>query len=507
MLAQITKPMTNNTTPDDPQPMVWDYHGDLENRAFKIHGRLPGVSTSMHAPQRVALEDPLVPTEEPKVITTPPTPFMDSSIHLSILALSNHMQNTLSASFANILTCLDNQDRTIMELSKPKDPCKRAPSKSPSDAPIWVPQPTPPIPPAQPPAPASAESPANCSVQEGSPSMLRRMGPPPVPWNTHPQTLLLPPPPKVTWNKIATQGAVHMNANIATFSRNAAQSQGCTPSGKCIPGKTSPSPSLNTQVMVVQGRGLSNKEKEKAIHSTLPEVIVQTACSQIECITANTITLLHGRWSINPKSHNFVYTITGQVSYKNVYTFCNALTGPLLKGDLVPNQGWTYVQLRNIPTSDADSIIFPPEVLLSELRCNTAFADTIFCTVPHWQASLANVANYPSSTITMVYVDEDGKHTNATKTGSIYMFNTQVCFIPTGDHLSITQCRRCHELSHQTNTPACPLPKNAIKCYVCGKSHNGAKHTFHCQGPHKTASKCNCGFKCLLCKGSHHARA
>ncbi len=484
-LVQITKPMTSTSTPDGPQPMVRDYHGDLENRAFEIHGRLPGVSASMHAPSRVAVEDPPAPTEEPKTTTAPSLgPLENPSVHPSILALFNHLQNSLSTSLASIFTRLDNQDRTITELSKPRDPRKRTPPKSPSDAPIPAPQPPP----------------------EGYPSTLRRTGPPPVPRSTRPQTLLPPQTPKATWSRIVTQSAAHSNVTAANFAKSAAATQGRTTSGKRISGKTGPllAPQT-TQVTVVRGKGLNDEAKESTVHGTPPDAIVNAARSQVERIAKNSITILHGRWSINPKSHNFVYTIAGNVPYTNIYPFRNALIGPLLTGDLVPNQGWTYAQLRNVPTSDADGVVFPPDVLLSEVRRNAAFSNVIFCTTPHWQAHPSNVANYPTSTVTMAFVDESGVHMEAAKSGGIYMFNAQVRFVPTGDHPSITQCGRCHEIGHHTDTPACPLPKNAVRCYICAGSHIGTEHAFHCTGAHKTAGKCDCGFKCLLCKGKHHA--
>ncbi len=484
-------------TPDG--PMDQDHHLNLENRAFEIHGKLPGVSASMHAPsQRGAPEDPPAP---PASIAPPPLPIpATSDVHPSILALFNHLQTTLSSSFSTIFQRLDNQDKTITELSKPKDPRTKKMSV-PSQGPKVLPALT-----TTPPGPRTADQPIEAPA--ASTPAATPMKPPPIPRNTRPQTLLPPHPPKLGWNKIATQGTFQSNNNIAQFAKSAASTQGRTTSGKRIPGRTGPQPTTHvTQVTVIRGSGIADQEKEKAVYGTPPEVIVQAARSQIERISQNNITLLHGRWSINPSSHNFVYTIAGDVPYHTIYSFRNALIGPLLKGDLVPNKGWTFAQLRNVITSDADGVIFSPDTLLSELRRNAAFSDVIFCTAPHWQASPANVANHPTSTVTMAYVDESGTHTEAAKRGGIYMFNAQVRFVPTGDHPSITQCGRCHEIGHQTDSPACPLPKNAVRCYICGKSHNGMEHAFHCQGPHKTAGKCDCNFKCLLCKGKHHARA
>jgi len=515
-LARLTEPIVNITDINEPVPMERDYHGDLENRAFEIHGRLPGVSASMHAPSNRAAEEdpPALPSLSPQPSTQLSAEALNG-VHPSVVQLFNHLQATLTTSFNNIFTRLDNQDRTITELSKAKDPRRK--SRSTTPAPSAAPQeggslnaPPPSLPTHTSSSASAAEpiTPTNVTKQGVEPVPLRRPGPPPVPRNTRPQTLIPPSAPPTTWNKIATQGTFHTNANIAQFAKNAAATQGRTTSGKRIPGKSDSQTSPHTtQVTVVRGRGITDEALESAVFMTPPEVIVQAARSQAERIAKNSITLLHGRWSINPKSHNFVYTIAGNIPYDFIYTFRNALIGPLQVGDLVPNKGWTYAQLRNVPTSDSDGVVFSPDTLLNEIRRNAAFANTIFCTAPHWQANPANVANYPSSTVTMAYVDETGTQTEAAKRGGIYMFNTQVRFVPTGDHPSITQCGRCHEIGHHTDTPACPLPKNAVRCYICGGSHIGTQHSFHCTGPHKTAGKCDCGFKCLLCKGKHHARA
>ncbi len=504
-LQRLTEPLHAANTTDEPVPMERDYHGDLENRAFEIHGRLPGVNASMHAPQnRAASEATSAPPARPTSTSTPtPTPSValpddaTKDIHPSLLALFTCLQTTMNTSFNTIFARLDNQDKSIIELAKPKDPRRKAPGRV---AGTSIPNP--------PSNPVSNGETTNVTTQGVVPVPLGRPAPPPVPRNTRPQTLLPPTAQAPTWNKIATQGNYGANQHIVQFAKQTSTATGRTTAGKRQTGKQGPEPPSNiTQVTVVRGKGLRDDAKEAAVYGTPPEVIVQAARSQVERIAQNSITLLHGRWSVNPNSHNFVYTISGNVPYAHIYAFRNALVGPLLTGNLVPNKGWAYAQLRGVITSDADGVIFPPETLLTELRRNAAFSNTIFCTAPHWQGNLANVANSPTSTVVMAYVDEGGNQTEAAKRGGIYMFNAQVRFVPTGDHPTIIQCGRCHEVGHHTDTPACPLPANAIRCHICGGSHSGKDHSFYCQGPHRTAGRCDCRPKCLLCKGTHNARS
>jgi hypothetical protein len=88
------------------------------------------------------------------------------------------------------------------------------------------------------------------------------------------------------------------------------------------------------------------------------------------------------------------------------------------------------------------------------------------------------------------------------------MFGAQVKFLQCRDNPTLQQCSRYHMLGHYSSSPRCKLPKNAIKCYRCGKSHDGRNHDYECNAKHKILGKCNCTLKCLLCKKTdHHARS
>ena len=199
----------------------------------------------MHTPHnRAAEEDPPAPTIPPPQPTLLLPVDATNGVHPSILALFNHMQATLTTSFNNIFTRLNNQDKTITELSKPKDPCHRGKAPWPEPAaksqgsfpdilPTNLPTPSPPLA-----APAEPIKSTNVTTQKANLVPLRQLGPPPVPHNTCPQTLMPPHPPPSLWNKIATQGTFHTNTNIAQFAKAAAATQGRTTSDKHIPSKS-----------------------------------------------------------------------------------------------------------------------------------------------------------------------------------------------------------------------------------------------------------------------------
>src|ERR1700677_1307668 len=63
-------------------------------------------------------------------------------------------------------------------------------------------------------------------------------------------------------------------------------------------------------------------------------------------------------------------------------------------------------------------------------------------------------------------------------------------------------------IGHYMNKPACKVPKDQVRCYICGAMHDARDHDWACPKQHKVAGKCDCRFRCLLCgKTGHHARA
>ncbi|KAH9175645.1 hypothetical protein EDB89DRAFT_2066545 [Lactarius sanguifluus] len=95
---------------------------------------------------------------------------------------------------------------------------------------------------------------------------------------------------------------------------------------------------------------------------------------EIDRLSGGKVSLLSGNWSHNKdkRVHNFVYTFKGRVPFADLYPLRDVLTKPLLTGHLVPNDGWTHAQLRDVVTSLDDGVLFSNTRLAQELRRNPA---------------------------------------------------------------------------------------------------------------------------------------
>ncbi|KAH8982909.1 hypothetical protein EDB86DRAFT_3085764 [Lactarius hatsudake] len=265
----------------------------------------------------------------------------------------------------------------------------------------------------------------------------------------------------------------------------------------------------NTEVTVIRHKGLDDLVMEATIRRMMPSTIIADTRTEIDRLTGGRIVLLSGRWSSNKNKsiHNFVYTFKDQVPFKALYPLRDTLVRPLMTGQLVPNDGWTFAQIRDTSTTDSSGTVFSGSQLEQELRRNPAFENTIFCVAPHWQGSIHNVAQQPKGTVKFAYVDEDGQTTARAKRDGVFLFNEKTRFVPTGDIATIQLCGRCHRIGHATNSPACPLPENAVRCFICGESHHSNDHVNHCPRPHDKAGECRCLFPCINCGGGHNARS
>jgi hypothetical protein len=171
--------------------------------------------------------------------------------------------------------------------------------------------------------------------------------------------------------------------------------------------------------------------------------------------------------------------------------------------DLVPARGWSWAQLRNVPTVNKEGYVWSNEDLFHTFIANPCFSDALICTPPHWQGNPIT-SGKDVSTVFVAYIDKGhiiSQH--ATKEG-IYMFRRQILFIHCGDSLMLVQCGRCHMLSHYAMSNRCKAPKNSIKCYRCRGSHDSCKHDYECPQKHAVPRRCNCKLKCLLCSSQDH---
>ncbi|KAH9049186.1 hypothetical protein EDB84DRAFT_1658060 [Lactarius hengduanensis] len=312
----------------------------------------------------------------------------------------------------------------------------------------------------------------------------------------------------VSWAGVVTQKAAHQQSTAAAHAKQTNTAMGRTTGGRSRPETAARrTASANTEVTVIRGHGVEDPLFELQLFKRAPSTFVAEIRQEVERMSQGKLVILAGRWSQKATAHNFVYTFQGSVSFTNIFPYRNLLVKPLLAGYVVPNDGWTHAQLRDVSTRAPDGTVHNNDTLIEELRRNAPFRDAIFCLVPHWQGSAYTVAHSEKTTVVMAYVDEGGKVSSAAVAAGTYMFNSRARLIVTGDSPSIVMCGRCHRIGHATNTPACPLPANGVRCVRCGGSHHSDDHVTFCTGYHPTAGVCTCSFKCLNCQGRHGTRS
>ncbi|KAN0129581.1 hypothetical protein V8E53_012577 [Lactarius tabidus] len=308
---------------------------------------------------------------------------------------------------------------------------------------------------------------------------------------------------------IATQSTVAQNQKIANTAHQARAVQGRKPGGNQGPTRRNDAGAELTEVAVIRFGGLEDAEEERKFRARNPIEIVQAVQRELSKRAKNPPAVLSGRWSVSSNATgNFVFTLAGIISPRDIMTLKPHLCSPF-KGhtELVPTKGWTWLQLRQVPTEDLDGCVWGSEDLLSAFTANPCFKDALICVQPHWQGNPLNNDKL-FSTVLAAIIDEDNSICQSALSHGVRMFGAQVKFLRCGDNPTLQLCGRCHMLGHYSSSPRCKLPKNAIKCYHCGKAHDGRNHDYECNAKHKVLGKCDCSLKCLLCKKTdHHARS
>ncbi|KAN0129433.1 hypothetical protein V8E53_012765 [Lactarius tabidus] len=314
---------------------------------------------------------------------------------------------------------------------------------------------------------------------------------------------------KPLFANVITQSAVAQQQRVQRSAAQARAVQGRKPAGNqgaC----TNTNDANLTEVTVIRFGGLENEEDERKFRARNPAAIVQAVQRDLGKCAKNPPAVLSGRWSTTSQTTgNFVYTLAGIISPRDLMALKPFLCSPF-KGrtELVPTKGWTWIQLRNVPTEDIDHKVWGPEDLLTQFIANPCFQDALICIAPHWQGNPLN-NDKMVSTVLAAIIDEDNSICQSALTHGVRMFSAQVKFLRCGDNPSLLQCSRCHLLGHYANSAKCKLPKGQVKCYHCSGPHDGRDHDYECNAKsHKTVGKCDCLLKCLLCKKTdHHARS
>ncbi|KAN0141595.1 hypothetical protein V8E53_000057 [Lactarius tabidus] len=308
---------------------------------------------------------------------------------------------------------------------------------------------------------------------------------------------------------VITQSAVAQQQQVQRSAAQARAVQGRKPAGNQGARPSKDDANL-TEVTVIRFGGLDNDEEERKFRARNPAAIVQAVQRELGKRAKNPPAVLSGRWSTTSQiTGNFVYTLAGIIPPRDLMTLKPFLCSPF-KGrtELVPTKGWTWIQLRGVPTEDVDGKVWGPEDLLAQFVANPCFQDALICIAPHWQGNPLNNDKL-TSTVLAAIIDEDNHMCQNALTHGVRMFGTQVKFLHCGDNPSLLQCARCHLLGHYANSSKCKLPKGQIKCYRCSGPHDGRQHDYECNAKsHKMVGKCDCILKCLLCKKpDHHARS
>ena len=340
----------------------------------------------------------------------------------------------------------------------------------------------------------------------------------PKPTQTRAQVSKAPPPPREVptpakrgWNKPAevginiTDSSVRQHANTTKLASAAASAQGRTPAGN--PRQGARQPTTQTEVTMVRHGGFEDTEREKTLRARAPQSIVLDVRTSLEKNMEAPIKVLGGRWSSAvEKTGNFTFVLAGDVGEEAIKAAKSYLCRPFPGAEVIPNAGWVWVQLRGVSTTDSDGNLWDQDDLLRETCQNPVFEHAPLCFTPFWQVPPHKIQT-ETSTVMVAFRDVSGEIVKEAQVKGIYMFGRRVKLVVCGDHPSVIQCGRCHELGHHTNSPICHIPRTATRCYICGGAHDFKAHNFHCKGTHEVAGICDCRLKCIVCsKFGHHAR-
>jgi hypothetical protein len=307
---------------------------------------------------------------------------------------------------------------------------------------------------------------------------------------------------------IVTQKAMNQHQSATTTGNQAHAVQGRSRSGKAT--HMAPDDESVTHATIIRHGGLPDAEAERALHAKPAHFLVQAAQRALDRLSRTSPRILHGSWSQNyDQTHNFSYVLSGLISAHDLLKYKSQLCEPFLglQTDLVPARGWSWAQLRNVPTVDEEGFVWSVEDLFHTFVANPCFSEALICAPPHWQGNPV-LSGKAASTVFVAYIDNRNIISQRAAKEGVYMFGRQVSFIHCGNSPTLVQCSRCHMLGHYATSTRCKEPVNTIKCFRCGAAHDSRKHDYECTRTHKVPGKCDCVLKCLLCGGKdHHCRS
>ena len=162
---------------------------------------------------------------------------------------------------------------------------------------------------------------------------------------------------------------------IKTQPRYAAAAAKLTPTTNTKTRGRKNSPSANTapttKVTVIRKGGVSNEVEEQAIRARPISETIMSLRTAIESLSATAPQLLSGHWTGSASTTgNFLLAFNGTIPFDKITPYTKIIRSMLGCGDLAPAEGWTWVQLREVPTSDANGHRYDNDDLNEEVRRN-----------------------------------------------------------------------------------------------------------------------------------------
>ena len=154
---------------------------------------------------------------------------------------------------------------------------------------------------------------------------------------------------------------------------------------------------------------------------------IRTAIKQ--AVANPAIHLIEGAWSRRSvkdtppvATGNFSFTVAGKVSLADALPYKKYFMDVLGKGHIVLGEKWVHVQVRGVPTRDADGAIYTEEALLSEVHLNPHLADAELCLFPHWLLGPKHLSSLANASVTVVLLDRHSSLTPLLRRHGVCMF-------------------------------------------------------------------------------------
>ena len=306
--------------------------------------------------------------------------------------------------------------------------------------------------------------------------------------------------------QIATANAMKQHDKAQGFRVAASSAQNRKASGVPRRGQAI-TPQGVTEVTIIRYGGISDVAKEGALCTRHPVTFVEHAQQALNQLSCHPPVILKGRWStMSATTGNFVFTLSRTYSPEFIHNIRESLCEPFPgKCVVVPTEGWTWAQLRQVPIQDDDGLIYSCDDLYNALITNPCFQSVLLTVQPSWIGKPEN-AKTETAAVSFAYIEKDKVITQHATLEGVCMFGCQIQFVHCGDKAILMQCSKCHAMDHFAWR--CPLPAGQVRCARCGGNHPMDAHDYECPGNHQGKAKCNCVFPCLLCgQKGHHAHS